>query len=179
MVRKIEIISIKLYHLYNNHHMEYILFWKPTQPFGEFSQWYPSVFKDNNEVIYENAEQYMMSQKALLFNDKNMYKQIMKTNNCNLIKKYGRRVKNFDNDIWLKNCYQIISIGNYFKFSQNNELKKKLLLTGDKILAEASPFDKLYGIGMLATDARKVSIDEWEGKNLLGKALMDVRKKLI
>lgn len=158
--------------------MDYILFWKPHQPYGEFSQWYPSVFQDDKRNIYENAEQYMMAQKALLFNDKNMYFQIMKTSDPNLVKKYGRRVKNFDNNIWLQNCYQIIVNGNFFKFSQNDELKTLLLSTNDKILAEASPFDKLYGIGMLSIDAQKVSMDQLNGQNLLGKALMEVRKKL-
>ena len=155
--------------------MDYILFWKPDQQNGVFSQWYSSTFKDDHGMLYNCAEQYMMAQKALLFNDINVYNKIMNIADARIIKKLGKSVKNFENNIWLKNRYQIIVNGNMLKFSQNKELKKILLLTGDKTIAEASPFDDIYGIGMFAS---KVTIDQWKGQNLLGKALMDVRNKL-
>ena len=67
---------------------------------------------------------------------------------------------------------------NLLKFSQNQNFKDFLLSTGDKILVEASPYDRIWGIGMLETDNRAENPLLWNGENLLGFALMEVRDQL-
>ena len=90
----------------------------------------------------------------------------------------GREVKNFNSDEWLKVSYQIMVDVNYAKWSSNIKLKQLLLSTGDKTIVEASPFDKIWGIGLHWSDDRVLDEKKWEGMNLLGKCLMQVREKL-
>jgi ribA/ribD-fused uncharacterized protein len=149
---------------------EFELFWN-----GPFSQWYPSNFKLNN-VLYNCAEQYMMAQKALLFNDKESYLEIMNTNNPKYIKELGKKVKNFDNYVWEQNRFTIVLTACIAKFSQNESLKKVLLDTGLKTLVEASPYDKIWGIGLGTDDSRALNKNEWKGLNLLGLALTMARE---
>lgn len=139
-----------------------------------FSQWWPSSFK-NDGHIYPTAEHWMMGQKALLFEDKEIFEQILNTASPALAKKLGRQVKNFDDSIWIEHRYRIVKDGNLLKFSQNIELKEFLIQTNSKILVEASPLDRIWGIGMTG-DKPSASIPaEWRGLNLLGFALMEVR----
>ena len=155
---------------------EYTYFWKPTKANGEFSQWYPSDFK-KGKVKFKNAEQWMMWSKAILFNDKKIAKEILKTIDPKEIRLLGRKVKDFDKEIWNKNKYFIVIEGNYLKFSQNEELKD-LLLSNDTILVEASPFDRIWGIGLSISNEKHLDPAKWRGKNLLGKALMVCRNIL-
>lgn len=141
------------------------------------SQWYPSIYIVNG-VKYHCNEQYMMAQKALLFNDTKIYDKIMKTKDPKRIKALGRQVNNFEDNIWDNNKYRIVLEANYAKFSQNLYLKDQLLQTGDKIIAEASPYDNIWGIGLTASDKRAQDMSKWLGQNLLGKALMETREKL-
>jgi hypothetical protein len=155
---------------------KYKFFWK-ARDFE--SQWHPSQFisnDDENIREYSNAEQYMMAQKALLFGDIRIFNLILKTTEPRVIKNLGRQVKNFDNKVWDKHKYDIVVKCNQYKFSQNPSLQKLLIDTGNLILVEASPFDKVWGIGFDAETALD-NIDKW-GENLLGKALMEVRSKL-
>ena len=117
----------------------------------------------------------MMSEKAKLFKDEETRQLILKESSQGVIKKLGRRVKNFDEKEWDKNKMNIIINGNIFKFSQNKELKKFLLETGDKILVEASPTDKIWGIGMDQKNPDIYNPNNWKGLNLLGFSLMHVR----
>ena len=157
-----------------------IYFWKPikTSDHGCFSNWWFCKFKDSNGVLYHNTEQYMMAKKAELFGDNKTFIQIMSNPTPKTCKDLGRRVKGFDNSIWDKNKYQIVFKGCLLKFSQNQLLKDKLLSTGSKILVEASPYDKIWGIGLTEDHARQTNPSLWPGQNLLGKCLMEVRSKL-
>lgn len=157
---------------------EYILFCghKNGNYLDVFSQWYPSEFKENDQ-IFKNAEQYMMAKKALLFNDDESYKKIMSMNQPSIIKELGRQVKKFNHVIWDQHKYKIILEGNLLKFSQNPKLMEYLLMTKDKFMAEAAPYDNIYGIGLTAENAIRIPKDEWPGENLLGHALMEVRKE--
>ena len=87
-------------------------------------------------------------------------------------------MKNFDDDVWKANCRQLVTEGNMAKLSQNEALRAFLLSTGDQILVDASPYDRIWGIGLKATDAKAQHPDTWQGQNLLGFALMDVRAAL-
>jgi ribA/ribD-fused uncharacterized protein len=119
----------------------------------------------------------MMAGKARLFGDVETEAKIMKTTDPRTIKKLGRAVKNFDEKKWNEHKYKIVLAGNIFKFSQNPELKKWLLDTGNKTIVEASPYDKIWGIGYGAKNAMD-NMDKW-GLNLLGKAVQEVRDLLL
>ncbi|MEE6129432.1 NADAR family protein [Chryseobacterium arthrosphaerae] len=142
-----------------------------------FSQWYPSKFEEDG-VLYKTAEHYMMVEKARLFNDCEIAEEILQAKTPNQAKSLGRKVKNFDAQLWDEHKYEMVKKGNLLKFSQNQKIRKFLLSTGKKILVEASPYDKIWGIGMLETDRRAENPLLWNGENLLGFALMEVRDEL-
>ncbi|MGH1518534.1 NADAR family protein [Chryseobacterium sp. JK1] len=142
-----------------------------------FSQWYPGKFEEEG-IMYRTAEHYMMAGKAKLFNDVEMLEKILQSPSPNQVKSLGRKVKNFDPQLWEEHKYEIVKKGNILKFSQNQKFKDFLLSTGEKILVEASPYDKIWGIGMLETDRRAENPLLWQGENLLGFALMEVRDEL-
>jgi ribA/ribD-fused uncharacterized protein len=123
-------------------------------------------------------EQYMMAEKAKLFKDSKILEKIMESNTPKQIKALGRIVKNFDESVWKQNRYSIAIKGNLNKFSQNKNLKKFLLGTKNKVIVEASPYDKIWGIGMCTDDKSIENPLFWKGKNLLGFALMEVRDSL-
>ncbi|EPS45004.1 hypothetical protein H072_970 [Dactylellina haptotyla CBS 200.50] len=159
-----------------------VYFWKPDQPFGFLGQWYPSNFTvttgDGKQVEYRNCEQYMMHQKGVLFAPDDPVTAEILTAELHpaTIKALGRQVPNFDDDTWREHRYEIVVKANYYKFTQNEDLKKQLLETGNKELVEASPRDRIWGVGFGAVNAPK-SRAKW-GLNLLGKALMDVRETI-
>ena len=152
-------------------------FWSEKNKYGFMSQWYPSKFTvDGNK--FTSCEQWMMYQKAVLFKDIDDAKLILKMKDPKEIKKMGRKIKNFNEKLWDKNKFDIIYHGNLEKFTQDNELKEQLLATENKILAEASPYDKIYGIGMYPNDPDVQYPKRWKGENLLGQAIMKVREKI-
>lgn len=148
---------------------------------------YINIHDQNNFLIgktFNCCEQWMMVCKTLVFSKDEKYrknnlgiiKKIMVEKNPSNIKKFGRYVKGFDNIIW-NNCkLKIVVNGNFNMFFQNEDMKKILLNTNKKILIEASPYDKIWGIGFSEQDAAK-NKNKW-GQNLLGKSLMIVRKYL-
>lgn len=142
-----------------------------------FSQWYPAPFECNG-VKYATAEHYMMAQKAILFDDTEQFQAIIQSSHPKQAKDLGRLVKEFNQQIWEQHREQIVFDGNLAKFSQHQDLKTFLLSTGDRVLVEASPVDKIWGIG-LAKDAEHIDNPlTWKGLNLLGFALMKVRTVL-
>ena len=151
---------------------KYHLFWR-----GPFSQWLPSNFTVNG-VKYTYAEQYMMHQKALLFGDKETAKKIMDAKDPHTQKHLGREVKNFNNEKWINNRERIVYEGNYAKFTQNKDLYDILMQTGDKTLVEASPVDKVWGIGLAEDDPNSQDETKWKGLNLLGKVLTKLKEDL-
>lgn len=138
------------------------------------SQWYDCQFIVDGKK-YTTAEQYMMAQKALLFEDKEIYDKIINSKTPKEFKELGRKIKNFSDDKWNPKKFDIVVKGNVEKFSQNEKLKQFLLNTKNKILVEASPKDKIWGIGMDENDKDILDESKWKGENLLGKALMKAR----
>lgn len=120
----------------------------------------------------------MMAQKAELFGDEEIHKEIMQSSDPKQIKALGRKVRNFDETVWNKVKYSIVLNGNFMKFTQNAELREFLLSTGDDILVEASPYDAIWGIRMSANDENAENPMKWRGQNLLGFALMEVRDEI-
>ena len=153
----------------------YLFFFGEKSANGYFSNRYPAKFTDpETGLVFQNTEQYMMWSKAILFGDENIASAILKNPNPAVCKKMGRQVRNFDPMIWSNKCMHIVTKGCYYKFTQNPNLKQFLLTTNDRILVEASPYDRVWGIGYNASDALKVDKVKW-GQNLLGKCLMKVR----
>ena len=145
-----------------------------------FSQWYPAEFVQlykKTPLRYLNTEQYMMAHKALLFNDVEHFNKIMDEEDPAKIKALGRKIKNFDPETWNVQKFNIVVNANRLKFNQNPDLMKRLLATGNRTIVEASPYDKIWGIGLRASDAIKIPEEEWPGENLLGRALMVVRSE--
>jgi len=161
-------------------HKEYIFFWGHTQKHEGvidkfcFSQWFPAIFTVEG-ITYATAEHWMMAKKALLFDDKEQYQQILSTESPDQAKKCGRAVKNFDPEVWSAHAYELVIEGNLHKFSQHQEMGRFLRNTTDAVIVEASPVDKIWGIG---TRTHEISPIKWRGTNLLGFALMEVRDRL-
>ena len=119
-----------------------------------------------------------MAQKAKLFHDSKNYTAILKTTSPKECKRLGRNVTPFDEKTWEDNRYRILKEGVLAKFSQNEGLRNQLLASGNSIIAEASPYDDIFGIKLSAEEAVDVMPEQWPGRNLLGKALMEVREEL-
>ena len=155
---------------------KFVFFWKLCHKNEEFSNWYPSEFVIEG-IRYNCVEQYMMAKKAILFGDLDMYQKIMHSDDPGECKELGKQVSNFDSKTW-DNCkYEIVFNGNCAKYHQNKELLTRLVATGDAILAEASPYDKVWGIGMDDSDPNAQIPEQWAGQNLLGKILVEIRQK--
>lgn len=149
-----------------------ILFWG-----GVFSNWAKFSFTLDN-IEWNCVEQFMMAEKALLFGDNETYELILKTSDPKKQKALGRSVKNFDAAIWSEKARDLVYRGLVEKFKQNQELKTLLLSTGDKIIVEASPFDKIWGIGMDHLNPLALNQATWDGTNWLGELTMRAREEL-
>jgi ribA/ribD-fused uncharacterized protein len=164
----------------NGDALNFLHFWghahKTNEAIGKFclSQWFAASFTVDG-TTYATAEHWMMAQKALLFSDDDIFKQIINSTDPKDVKALGRKIKGFDNDIWDKNKYEIVKQGNIYKFSQNQALAYYLLQTGDAIIVEASPVDPIWGIGMAQNHSDIDNVLAWRGENLLGFALMETR----
>lgn len=150
----------------------FVFFWN-----GWPSQWHPSPFTLEG-VRYGCCEQYMMAEKARLFGDTTTLEAILRSASPREQKALGRKVTPFDEERWTAVCREAVYRGNLAKFTQNEELRALLLATGDKTLVEASPKDRIWGIGLAADDPRATQRSAWRGKNWLGEALMRVRAEL-
>ena len=145
---------------------------------GLFSQWadIPMVI---DGVEYSCNEQYMMAEKARLFGDDEMHAKIMASDNPEEMKmKFGRHVRNFDDSVWKANARDIVYKANYAKFTQNYDCLLELAYSRGKTVVEASPTDKIWGIGLDQFDPRATDESQWQGTNWLGEAIMKVRDEL-
>ncbi len=152
-------------------------FHNPDEGYGFLSNWYLSDFTVDG-IAYSSMEQYMMYQKAVLFQEEETAKEILETTDVGKIKALGRAVKGYKDEVWNGLRQVIIYDGLQQKFFQNEKLKKQLLDTGNAILAECAVQDRIWGIGCSMKDERRFYMDEWRGQNLLGFTLMKVRDKI-
>jgi len=164
----------------NSEILDFLFFWGHTNSSnGEvgkfcFSQWFELPFVVDS-VTYRTAEHWMMANKALLFNDFETYNKIINSRSPQEAKELGRLILGFDDQIWSANRFDIVVKGNIHKFNQHPKFAAYLINTKDRVLVEASPVDKIWGIG-LAKDAEQIDNPYfWNGENLLGFALMEVR----
>ncbi|MFD8934007.1 NADAR family protein [Streptomyces sp. NPDC059578] len=163
--------------------VEYLYFWghRPSVANGAdrscLSQWYPSPFSVEG-VTYATAEHWMMAAKARLFDDPEAERAALTATHPGGAKAAGRRVRNFDEALWVGQRLALVVEGNVHKFGQHPALSRFLLATGSRVLVEASPHDRIWGIGLTADEARASDPRQWPGLNLLGFALMRARTEL-
>lgn len=153
-------------------------FFHENEEYGCFSNWYHAEF-DYAGRHYENSEQFMMYHKVLMFHKYELADKIMQTSDPAKCKKIaGQKFAEFDSELWEKTCVAIVKRGVKAKFAQNRSILKILLNTGNALLAECSPYDKKWGIGIDINDPQRFFVANWKGKNLLGRILMEVRDEL-
>lgn len=152
-------------------------FWKVTEPYGQFSNWWLCRFIIDGQE-FASSEQAFMWAKAKLFKDDEVAVKILQTTHQAKIKALGREVKNFDPVVWDENKYNIMVEVNFHKFNQNPLLAEQLLATEKEELVEASPLDTIWGIGLAVDNQAWQDHSKWRGTNLLGQALMNVRELL-
>lgn len=154
-----------------------ICFHNPDEENGFLSNWYLSDFSADG-IHFSSMEQYMMYKKAVCFNDTETADMILKTKDVSEIKALGRMVSGYDDNIWSGIRQVAVYQGLLEKFSQNDELKDKLLKTGNSVLAECAVKDTIWGIGLSMRDPDRLEMTKWKGKNLLGYTLMMVRERI-
>jgi ribA/ribD-fused uncharacterized protein len=161
--------------------MEFVYFWGPESRGGPgaecLSQWFPSPFTVDG-TTYATAEHYMMAGKARLFGDERAEQRAVAARTPSEAKNIGRQVRGFDSDVWDDRRVDIVVAGNVGKFTAHPDMRDFLLGTGEKVLVEASPVDRVWGIGLGSDDGRAATPSTWRGLNLLGFALMTVRDLL-
>lgn len=163
--------------------IKYLHFWghrpRPDGRIGAscLSQWWPSPFVVDG-VEYATAEHWMMAGKARLFEDAEAERKVLGAAHPAGAKKAGRLVRDFDETTWERERFRIVVEGSVHKFSSDDDLRAFLLGTGDRVLVEASPVDRVWGIGLAADDEAAAHPERWRGPNLLGFALMEARERL-
>ncbi len=158
--------------------LDFLFFWghRPGRGVGAscFSQWFEAPFELDGER-YPTAEHRMMEAKARLFGDEDTARAVLRAANPGAAKALGRTVRGFDEATWERERFGIVVAANRAKFAQNAALAEFLRKTGRKVLVEASPVDRVWGIGLAAADPAAADPERWQGLNLLGFALMAVR----
>ncbi|GAA3781200.1 NADAR family protein [Plantactinospora mayteni] len=160
--------------------VKFLLFWghQPQRDgsigAGCLSQWWPVPFTVDG-LRFATAEHYMMWRKATLFGDHATATEILTVVHPHAAKTLGRQVTGFDQQIWEQHRYDIVVAGNVAKFGQHSTLRTYLLGTGERVLVEASPLDRIWGIGLGADHPHAADPARWRGLNLLGFALMQAR----
>jgi ribA/ribD-fused uncharacterized protein len=163
--------------------LDLLFFWGHRRPHaggvgrGCLSQWWPAEVTIDGQG-YPTAEHYMMASKAELFGDHDTCRRILAAPDPAGAKALGRAVRGFDEARWADHREEVVLRGNYAKFTQHPELADYLASTHPKVLVEASPVDRVWGIGLPADDPRAQRPSSWRGLNLLGFAIMDVRTML-
>lgn len=143
-----------------------------------FSNWFTAPFTVEG-LRYPTAEHYMMAGKARLFGDDEALERILKAPSPGAAKRFGREVRKFDEVTWVAERSRIVEEGVLAKFAQHEELRAFLVATKKRVLVEASPKDRIWGIGLGADDERATNPIQWNGLNLLGFALMRARGVLL
>ncbi|KAF7797824.1 hypothetical protein EIP86_009030 [Pleurotus ostreatoroseus] len=173
---------------------DYVFFWRETAKHGWASQWYHSPFRariqlqfdvngklrtidSHDEHVFPTAEHWMMACKALLFDDAAVFADILATDarDARGVKALGRAVRGFDEAVWVAARGAVVREGNLHKFRAHEEIRQALFATGARRLVEASPRDRVWGIGFGEARALEEDVRRRWGLNLLGKALEEVR----
>jgi ribA/ribD-fused uncharacterized protein len=154
---------------------KFTFFYRTESP---FSQWHPARFVVN-DISFNCAEQYMMFRKAMLFGDKETMEKILLADSPGEQKQLGRMVRGFQKELWEAQCKSFVYDANYAKFTQNQHLLEKLLATKGTTLVEASPTDRIWGVGLLENNTAILDRKTWQGTNWLGEVLTNLRESLL
>ncbi len=163
--------------------VKFLPFWghrpRPDGSLGPscLSQWWPSPFTVG-DVRYATAEHWMMAGKARLFGDPEAERAALEARTPAEAKKAGRLVRGFDDALWERERFGLVVEGSVHKFGSDPALRAYLLGTGSRVLVEASPVDRVWGVGLAPDDERALDPARWRGLNLLGFALMEARTRL-
>ena len=155
---------------------KFTFFYRMRHP---FSNWYRCTFVDAEGTVYNCSEQWMMAQKARLFGDEVTRRKILASKDPKEQKDLGREVKGFDSAIWNEHAKKIVYDGCKLKFKQNEDILMQLFRTVDTLIVEASPYDKIWGIGLSEDDPLRFDPKNWKGTNWLGEVLTRLREDLL
>ena len=170
-------------HVATGQRVKYLCFWghRPQRDGsagpGCLSQWWQSPFIVDG-ICYATAEHWMMAGKARLFGDADAERRAVEAGHPSVAKNVGRTVRGFDEEVWQRERFALVTEGSVHKFRQHPELRDFLLGTAGRVLVEASPLDRVWGIGLAAGDPGAEDPAAWRGLNLLGFALMEARARL-
>lgn len=170
-------------------------FFRENATNGWMSNWYRSPFrmygrdlpcqpvidypKKDAVLTFCNVEQFMMFCKAVCFKDFNTATKVLRTSTPNEVKALGRKVRNYDDTVWSQIRYNVVLCGIYYKINQNPNIKDMLLqFPVDTVFAEASPWDRIWGVGLPVNNNGVYNPNQWKGTNLLGRAWSEVRRSL-
>ena len=162
----------------------FLFFWshRPQHPdrvdSACLSQWWPAAFVADGHR-FPTAEHYLMWRKALLFNDDATAANVLAADGPGAAKALGRAVRGFNDDTWATHRWEIAVSGSLAKFDSDDALRSFLFGTIGRVLVEASPADRIWGIGLPAKAPAAHRPESWQGLNLLGFALMEARARLL
>lgn len=153
-----------------------VYFGSPSKEHGFLSNWYmqPFVYM---RINFNCLEQYMMWAKARHFKDEEIADEIMQSSDPREIRRLGRQVRNYDDEEWDKIRQGVVYRGLVAKF-RFSPFKEQLLDTGDALLVECNPSDKIWSCGLSTEEAMNTDPTKWRGRNLLGTVLMKARDTL-
>lgn len=154
-----------------------VYFHDPDEEYGFLSNWYKSDFTVDG-VKFSSAEQYIMYKKCLILGESVLASQILDIDDPAEQKRIARNTTNYSETLWGGRRQAVVMRGLYAKFSQNDELRQKLLDTGDAFLVECSWADRTWACGQDLSSREKAYMPRWRGKNILGFTLMEVRDML-
>ena len=154
-----------------------IFFFPPEAEYGFLSNWYPSDFELDG-ISFNSNEQYIMYRKCLAIGDIETAKKVLKEKDIAKQQALGRTAKDYNPFLWEGQRQAAALRGILAKFSQNADLKEKLMATGDVWLVECYSKDKIWSCGEDIASERRLDAALWSGYNLLGFALMEARSLL-
>jgi ribA/ribD-fused uncharacterized protein len=157
----------------------HLFFWKE-----KFSNWFfsPIVFTDpfsGASINFTCTEQAFMYFKAITFDDYETANKIIAAQTPKEQKELGRQVKNFNQGVWDDEKFACMYWANAMKYTQHENLKAELIATTPLKLVEASPVDKIWGIGLAEDNPLALDEATWQGQNLLGECLTQLRNDII
>lgn len=148
-----------------------VYFYGSSEP---FSNWYKCDFKIGN-VTFNCSEQALMYSKALYFKDTETAEKILKTKNQREQKELGRQVSNYEDTAWSNVRQNIMTEILNHKFNSEKLKYLKTKYKGFKFV-EASPYDRIWGVGLDQNDDKILDEKNWLGQNLLGQCITNCFK---
>lgn len=145
-----------------------IYFYSVDGPHGCFSNFYPADFIDNAGRKWKSSEHYYQAFKFAHLDNKEIFEKVRNAQTAKECYKLSWANQEYFRKDWSEVKDDIMRDALIYKYQQNRDLHDILVSTGDKILVEHSLNDLHYGMGL-----------ENNGKNMLGKLLMELRAYFI